>query len=77
MDVRIVCSRPVRNVNNMEIVSDIKYFGFTGLSTNTKPTYVIDGNKKISIANGSYFFESDTGDISYFNESTGTWNEGE
>lgn len=77
MDVRIVCSRPVRNVNSLEIVKDVKYFGFSGLSTDTKPTYVLDGVKKIGIANGSYFFASDTGDISYFNESTGTWNEGE
>lgn len=41
-----------------------------GLSTDTKPTKEYNGHK---IANGSSFFEIDTQDISFYDESTESW----
>ena len=74
MSVHIIHDRPVRKAN-LELELNMKYFGFTGLSTDTKPTVVNDGGKEIAICNGSYFLEVDTGNCVYFNGDTGSWEE--
>lgn len=43
---------------------------FKGLSTDTKPTITFDSLK---ITNGSTFFEMDTQDVYFYDESTGSW----
>lgn len=71
--IRIISNRPARD-ENMMLIPDMKYFGFTGTSLDTKPTNVIDGNTTISICAGSYFLETDTGIVKFFDEDTGEWN---
>ena len=43
---------------------------FKGLSTDTKPTEYFDSLK---ITNGSTFFEMDTQDVYFYDESTESW----
>lgn len=74
MSVHIIHNRPVRKAN-MELEKDVRYFGFTGLSTDTKPTSVQDGDNVILICTGSYFLEADTGNCVYFNGDSGSWEE--
>ena len=71
--IRIISNRPARD-ENMMLIPDMKYFGFTGTSLDTKPTSVVDGNTTISICTGSYFLETDTGIVKFFDEDTGEWN---
>lgn len=50
MSVRILQSRPARNAN-LELLSDVKYFAFSGKSTDEKPTSVKDGKIVYGICN--------------------------
>lgn len=45
-------------------------FEFKGLSSDTKPTGTWDGTE---IKNGSSFFEMDTQDVKFYDESSNVW----
>ena len=52
------------------VAGKVKYFEYSGLSTDTKPVNggtSLDG-ETIGIATGSLFIEVDTGDAYFFNE---------
>ena len=74
MSVYITGSRPARDAT-MALVPYMRYFSFSGLSTDTKPTEVHDGNDIIQICSGSCFLEVDTGNVKTFNADAGTWSE--
>lgn len=45
-----------------------------GLSSDTKPTVTFeDATNKYEIANGSSFFEMDTQEVKFYNESANVW----
>lgn len=47
------------------VVDEVKYYTFSGDSTDDKPTE--------GVSDGSIFMESDTGDVYRYNEKSGTW----
>ena len=75
-NVRILFSRPARD-DTLALIENKMFFGFSGISTDTKPTTVQDGNRTIGVCTGSYFLEADTGNLSYYNEATETWGGGD
>ncbi len=50
--------------------NEISTFSFKGLSTDSKPTGEWKGSV---IKNGSSFFEMDTQDVKFYDESTESW----
>ena len=47
------------------VAGEVKFYTFSGDSTDTKPTE--------GVSDGSIFMESNTGYVYRFNEKTGTW----
>ena len=53
---------------------NVRYIEGSCLSTDTKPTKMIQDGNDITIATGSLIQEADTGDVYVFDEtSSGTW----
>jgi hypothetical protein len=60
------------DLEKVDYKTGVAQFGFTGLSTDTKPTVKHEDTGYL-IANGSSFLEMDTGDLAFYDKDTDNW----
>lgn len=74
--ISIICQKTL-NVppyqENANYLKEVRV-GYTGLSTDTKPEAAISEDfPNTQVANGSLFYEMDTGEMFCFDQSGGVW----